>query len=219
MKSSENDIKLLEDYIRGRLDESTATLVKSRLSEDEGLKADYQALKLIIKSTQVTRLNSKLKMLRNFRTEGGVNPNVTVTKRFAKPWPVWLKAACILGIILVSALFFILNNGKSVPPEYAILFEEKFDTELIIHKTFRAVTPTDQLTESQRRAYDQYSIQEFRRARPLLKKLWDNSRDTVALFYWGVSELGLGNVDEGLQILNKKELKGLPPVNKYFLNK
>lgn len=219
MKSSENDIKLLEDYIRGRLDESTAGLVKSRLEEDESLKADYQSLKVIIKSTQVTRLSSKMKMLQNFGTEGGVNPNLTVTKRLTKPWPVWLKAACILGIILVSALYFILYNGKSVPPEYLALFEEKFDTELIIHPTFRTVTPTDQLTEEQRRAYDIYSIQKFKRAKPLLKELWENNRDTVALFYWGVSELGLGNVEEGLLILNKNELRGIQPVNKYFLNK
>ncbi len=220
MKSSENDIKLLEDYIRGRLDESTAGLVKSRLEAEESLKADYQTLKVIMKSAQVTKLNSKLKMLQKFGTEEKTTvTNQPVPKVMGRPWPLWLKAACILGVILVSALYFILTGEKTYPQKYASLFEEHFDTELIVHKTFRAVTPTDQLTAEQRRAYDIYSIQNFKRAKPLLKELWESSSDTIALFYWGISELGLGNEKKAMQILHKKELSGLPPVNKYFINK
>lgn len=204
MKSNESDIALLEDFIRGKLDVESKELIKTRLMKEDSLKEDYQDLLILIQGSKVSKLTGKLKMLQEYAETDNANLNTQVLEMGL--WKKWLAAAVVVGIIIIGAIFLKTNKTNTYPAEYAMLFEEKFETELILHKTYRASVQTDNLSPEQRRAYEIYSIKEFKKASPLLKKLWEEKKDTLALFYWGVSEIGMGKVEIGKEIMARSEL-------------
>ncbi|MEO5581887.1 MAG: hypothetical protein ABIR66_04300 [Saprospiraceae bacterium] len=214
MKSIETDISLLEDFIRGKLDQETSDLVKGRLLKEDNLKEDYQSLLVLIHGAKVTKLNKKLKMLQDLESTSQQAPKTKMLK--LKKWQKWVAAASILGIITVLAIFLNRKETNTYPPEYASLFEERFNSELILHKTFRSTQQPENLSPEQRRAYEIYSIKQFKAASPLLQSLWEKKQDTLALFYWGVSEIGRGKVAHGKEILQINALNKYQPIIQSF---
>jgi hypothetical protein len=215
LKSKEDDILLLDDYIKSRLSEIDKITVESRLLTESDLKEDYDYLKAVANASRANVLQDKLKMLQEeeliiktaseSKDAAAIHQLEPVKNNDKIWWKVGLVAG-LLGVMPLIGKYYIENQGPKYPAEYADLFENRFEEELILHTTYRSVEPTDTYTPEQRRAYELYSIKEFEMAAPLLENLWEDKRDTLALFYWGVSEIGRGEVEEGKEILHKKEL-------------
>lgn len=208
MKNSISDLDLLEGYLFGNLDEASKLNLEKRLESDVTLKADLDDLRILTSGIRINHLNTKLQLLKEI--ESGDSTHDKGAKEIVKVhnslW-LWLIISLVLFIIAFFTYKYLAVDDDNIPIEYAQVFKEHFDNELILHKTVRAVDQVDSLSVNQRRAYEMYSLQLFSEATPLLKTLWDMDRDTLALLYQGVSEIGMGNQAEGLEILSRSELK------------
>jgi hypothetical protein len=58
----------------------------------------------------------------------------------------------------------------------------------------------------------------FDEAIPLLDALWANQKDTLALFYLGVSRIGIGEIKEGAEIMQRSELKKYSEQTNIFIH-
>ncbi len=222
MKSNQEDINLLNAYLKLRLSAEETTNLKERLALEPDLYADLQDLKVIQESLRISVLKGKFDLLSGLEKETksmtGSNEGVSDRPDENKKHFNWLVliALLILGAIL---FWYYQNQGKSkLSPEYSTIFAERFDSELILHKTMRSAIQSDKINAEQRRAYELYSIQLFDDAIPLLSELWNTQKDTLALFYLGVSNLGVGENEKGLLILNKPELKTYSKQTLLFIN-
>ncbi len=222
MKSSQEDINVLNVYLKGRLSSEETNVLKERLALEMDLYADLQDLKVIQEGLRVSVLKDKMDLLRNIETEPLIESNMSgasvVHSALNKKRRYWLGLLLLLIIGAMMWWFYQKQTRGSVSQEYAIIFAERFDDELILHKTMRAAVQTDELNQAQRRAYEMYSIQLFDDAIPLLDDLWISQKDTLALFYLGVSHLGIGEKEKGLLILNKPELTKYSKQTNLFIN-
>ena len=209
MKSSQEDIELLETYLKGRLDEASVSMLKARLAAEKQLSDDFKDMQILAEGMRYGVLGDKLSMLKDYEKEMFTmenQKNVSENKN-SQPWWKWWLVLVIIGLISYVGYQRIAGSEKKIPDEYKNIYADRFDRELILHKTMRAAVQTDSLTGEQRRAYELYSIQLFDEAIPLLDELWATQKDTLALLYLGISKIGLGEKVTGLEILQKPELK------------
>lgn len=206
MRSSQEDIELLDLYIKGELESSQLKVLETRLSNEQDLMNDLVEMKVFLQGMRADALENKMKMMKVWEEE-----IVNAKKPASRNLWIWIIIFCaVLGYLLYH---FTLIKKSEIPDEYKKLYASHFDRELILHSTKRSITYTDTLSKEQRRAYELYSLQLFDDAIPLLEDLWNDQKDTLSLFYLGVSYVGMGSVDKGLKILNKPEL------NKYSKQK
>jgi hypothetical protein len=216
LQSSEIDILLLDSYIKGLLSENEKLVLESRLLTEDSLKNDYEYLQKVAAATRANVLKEKLNMLQEVEVEIVSNSETDEssdihylsdeeTKKAINWWKLGIVAV-MFGVMAIVGKYYFKKGEVQYPSQYADLFENRFEHELILHKTYRAAEPTDPYTKEQRRAYELYSIKEFDMASPLLEKLWVAHKDTLALFYWGVSEIGRGEVKKGEEVLGRSEL-------------
>ncbi len=200
---SEKDIEFIDNYLKGKLNKNEMDLFNERLSNDNEFAMSYNEIKVFASALKSSVLKEKMSMLKEF------DKSKNKAKQ-SKSFSLYYKIAAAVAIFAIALIFF--NKGNSIVGNdvdrgrYTDMFGEKFSENLILHETLRAAEPTDNLTQEQRRAYELYSIQEFDMASPLLKTLWETKKDTLALFYHGVSELGRGNVKVGEEVLKRAEL-------------
>lgn len=212
MRSSQEDITLLDRYIKGTLDDNEVRDLEDRLATERDLKSDLDELKILAEGMRVRTLASKLEMMKGWEEE--MNIQKPANKKWWK-WAIFLFFLVLTGYLLYH---FTLTSKGTIPEQYKTLYAAEFDKSLILHSTKRSVTVVDELSPEQRRAYEMYSIQLFGDAIPLLEDLWINQRDTLSLFYLGVSYVGSGNVDKGLDILKKPELNKYSEQTNLFFN-
>jgi hypothetical protein len=219
LKSSQEDIELLDAYLKGRLDEASVSLLKARLVEEKQLSDDFKDMQILALGVRSGLLDQKLSMLKNYEQEMFTmeKQKKVLENKKSQPWWKWWLLLVIIGLISYLGYQRIAVSEKKIPDEYKNIYAARFDRELILHKTMRAAVQTDSLTGEQRRAYELYSIQLFDEAIPLLDELWVIQKDTLALFYLGVSKIGVGEKVTGLDILQKPELKKYSDQIKIFI--
>lgn len=220
MKSSQEDIELLETYLKGRLDEATVSMLKARLAAEKQLSDDFKDMQILAEGMRYGVLGDKLSMLKDYEKQMFTmeNQKNVLENKNSQPWWKWWLVLVIIGLISYVGYQRIAGSEKKIPDEYKNIYADRFDRELILHKTMRAAVQTDSLTAEQRRAYELYSIQLFDEAIPLLDELWTNQKDTLALLYLGVSKIGVGEKKEGLDLLQKAELKMYSDQIKIFIH-
>lgn len=210
MKSSQDDIDLLNSYLKGRLGSADAAALQERLSIDSELYSDFQDLKNIQEGIRISVLKDKLEMMKKWENEVIIKPKENWGK-----WILFTFLIILLGYFLYSIA---LKSKQEVPEEYKTLYASDFDKSLILHSTKRSINQVDTLSGTQKRAYEMYSIQLFDDAIPVLNELWVGQKDTLALFYLGVSHIGVGDKKQGLEILQKPELIKYSEQTNLFLN-
>jgi hypothetical protein len=210
LRSSNKDIELLESYLQKRLSAKEIDLIESRLQAEPNLSADLEELRIFKAATRANVLKEKMNMLKNIEK--------TNTSKFSLSWWKWLSIIFVLGFLGYLFYFFTLRETNQIAPKYKGIYATRFDDELILHKTMRSAVQPVPLTGEQRRAYELYSIQLFDEAAPLLETLWTEKKDTLALFYLGISEIGQGNEEKGLKILKKPELTKYKNQINIFIN-
>ena len=208
MNSNEKDILLLDKYINGELESEQTIDLEKRLTEESDLAADYEFIKQIALEARMAKLSEVMTSIRSMENEyqNAANKSPNGIKR---KWLKYIITIVVLGFTAYFGMKYINSKPKDMG-KYADMIDNRFDEELILHETFRAATVVDHLTQEQRRAYELYSIKEFKQAIPLLDKLWVTQKDTLALFYLGVSEIGIGEIKKGEEILKSKELNKYP---------
>lgn len=195
---------MLEAYLKGRLNTDDMSALETRLKNEPDLNADYNDLKVLVEGMRASVLENKLQMLKSLENkETPVSPNVNKKRpaSFLSTKRIWL-AGIIIVLITLFGWWIMHEKVSTVSEKSKQLFAERFDRELILHRTERSAGGNDSLTLKQKIAYDLYAIQEFEEAIPKLNELWKIQHDTTAYFYLGVCYLATGNTSEGNKILS-----------------
>ena len=207
MRSSQEDITLLDRYIKGTLDDQEIRDLEARLATETDLKYDLDELRILAEGMRVRTLASKLEMMRGWEEDASTQSqnNDKPSGSILSIKRILLAASVVL--VLIIGWWWMKDKNALVPQKkYAVFNEEQFEENLILHSIKRAVIQDSLLSQEQQKAYQLYSLQLFNEASPLLKELWEKQSDTLALLYFGVSEMGLGHEIEGRQIFSKPEL-------------
>ncbi|MGB4840681.1 MAG: hypothetical protein WBP08_16875 [Saprospiraceae bacterium] len=213
LKSNEHDIFLLDQYIKGQLSKSQQLDTQQRLLSDVDLRTDYEYLLKVAADARISSLYEVNQILIDAEKEF-VNRRKGIMSILISQWKKYLVVAILFSGLLYLGIKYLGTKKVAYPEQYADIFEKRFDSDLILHETYRAVSQTDGLSTEQRRAYELYSIQKFEKSAPLLQKLWETKNDTLALYYWGISEIGRGNVEKGKEILVMEAVNEYPKIIK-----
>lgn len=211
LKSNPDDLVLLDAYLQGILNSDQKTALERRLEVDPALYSDLATLRLWRDGMRTNDLAHRWEDMKSWEAD----------LHRQKPklyWKKWTMA--IIFIVFVGYLFYMLTlkTKQTIPTAYKQLFAEVFDQKLILHSTKRSVVQPRDLSSEQRRAYEMYSVQLFEEAIPLLDDLWREKQDTLALFYLGVSYMGVGEQKKGFEIFDKVELKKYSSQSQLFNN-
>ena len=203
MKSSQEDIELLETYIKGRLSPEEKADFEVRLSKESDLNSDCNDLKILMEGMRVSVLEKKLDMLKNLENNTtAIVPNETKNDLppFLSSKKIWLAGIIILFLAIFGWWMVNIFTNR-LPKENESLFASRIDSDFILHKTERSTGITDSLSVQQRIAYDLFTIEEFAEAIPLLDSLWRTHHDTLAYFYLGLSYRVQGEKEKSQGIL------------------
>jgi hypothetical protein len=119
------------------------------------------------------------------------------------PVSKWIAVAAVL-LVGVFFLFPLLKPDDTIRNPY---LAEHFDN-YVLHSITRGNISELKVTPEQELAYNLYSTKQFHKAMPLLEELWEEKKDTLALFYWKTSQFAVTNkleTDSGIIILNSNK--------------
>ena len=202
MRSSDQDIELLEAYIKGSLDKETHTELEKRLAAEPDLFDDYEDLKVLIQGIRAQTLNEKYKQLKML--EEGFDNTTTIKKNDSFLKMVFLVVIVIATLLAISK--FLLKNDTSKDVSVAMNDDEFY--RYVLHRTERS-TVMDSDTQKTM-AYNLFVIKDFKKAKPMLSALWQEKKDTLSYFYLGIAELSLGNKEKAQKILSSNTLETYP---------
>lgn len=207
MKSSQEDIDLLEAYIKRRLSPEEKSALDIRLANERDLNSDYNDLKVLLESMRISVLENKLDLLKDL--ENSIPPVAPNENKNDSPSFFPSKKLWIAGIIIVLITLFgwwMQKKTTSVNQQYALSDDQFY--RYILHKNERNTTP--ELDEIKSKAYNLFTIRDFENAKPLLRNLWENQNDTLSYFYLAISELSTGNIKLAKEMFNSSVLKKYP---------
>lgn len=193
---TEQDFNIIETYIQGRMTLQEKEAFEQRLISEPELQGMLHHLRASMVAVRQSALDDKLSLLKEIEINE-MKPQVKL--RSISPAYSWIAVAAIIvaGAILLRPVLFPDNSIKN---QY---LAEHFD-EYVLHSTVRGNNEEIKITKEQERAYNLYQIQEFHKAMPLLEDLWEEKRDTLALFYLSVSEIIVNKPDNfHFEILRK----------------
>ncbi len=205
---TDQELQHIESYLFGRLGQNEKLEIESKMKSDAEFKASVVQMKSMLIAIRQSTLDEKLSILKE---EGlkykGTAPQVVMIK----PMYRWIAAAAVLllGVFLIRPLF---EKDATIQHPY---LAEHFE-DFVLHEIHKGQVNQAKNVEVLR-AYNLYSIKEFKKAIPMLEKNWNMDRDTLSLFYLYVSAIGTGN--EKLLKEYEKEAKNSLSTNKEYENR
>ncbi|MBK9567475.1 MAG: hypothetical protein WAT22_11870 [Saprospiraceae bacterium] len=206
MRSSKEDITLLDDYIKGNLDDQEIRDLETRLATETDLKSDLDELRILAEGMRVRTLASKLEMMRGWEEEiDALSQTPNNDKQSGSIFSIKriLLAASVV-LVLIIGWWWMIKDEQNI--QYAWKDEDFY--KYILHQTERS-NQIDLETDKSL-AYNLFTAQNFIEAKPKLQLLWQNHKDTLAYFYLGISEFSVGNKEKAKKIFQSDELKSFP---------
>lgn len=191
-----------------------AQAFESRLGEDEDLAQHLQEVKALRAAARRQTMTEKRNMLADLEvtmaskdaspTVGGRVENIPAPAAKTVSLSSWRRwgaiAAVLLGGVLVYTFLMRQSDGPSA--QYAAMFDDAWETQYIKHTVYRSTQPTIK-DKDQARAYNLYAGRFFEDAIPFLEAEWNDHQDSLALYYLGISYLGIGKDEEGEAIMQR----------------
>lgn len=210
MRSPQEDIELLDQYIKGALNSSDIHVLESRLSIDQDLKKDLEELKALRQGMRAKALEEKMRMMKGWEEEI-VSSEINTTKTVSETKIFTLKkimAAASIVILLGVGWWWMKSINETDDDQNKYAWNDDEFYKYILHKNERS-TSID-VNKQRSKAYNLFTIQEFEEAKPQLESLWQNNQDTLAYFYLGITQLSLGKKNEAKNIFMSPTLKNYP---------
>ena len=182
---TEQDLHTIESYLHDRLSREEKQAFDERLKSDAEFRAHVGQVRAAIVAVRQVSLDDKLNLLQQEeQKQDAIQPSTfKITPLYR--W-VAVAAVLLIGLFFLAPLF---KPDDTIRNPY---LAEHFD-DFVLHSTTRGNNSDPKVTPEQERAYNMYRMKQFHKAIPLLEELWEEKRDTLALFYLGVSEKSLGN--------------------------
>lgn len=197
MRPEDYDI-WVDRFLREELREEELASFLQQVKEDDNLRIKLAEMKALQASVRKSSLKKKMNFLQEVEKEYEGSDSSTRKNKGRSLW--WFLGGVLLACLLA---YFLWPQKPAAPSEkYAAFFEEDY-ISTIQHKTMRSTVQTDSLSRDQRYAYNLYAGQLYEDAIPFLRDLWEENRDTLAYYYLGYSYLGIGEDDQGEQILDQ----------------
>ena len=195
---------IIDAYLRNELSEGERLRFEKQIKSNANLRTKFTEVYEIRQALKIEALKNKMDQYKGFENK--------IRNQESGFWHK--NKFLIIGIallLLATLAYFFLITEKSPPsaePTASAQYAHHFDDErnfeeLIYNTTIRSVTNPGEFTKEQKKAFDLYKVQEFDKAIPLLKDLWETQNDTLAYYYLGVSYLGTGKNQEASEILYK----------------
>lgn len=145
---------------------------------------------------QALRYHSLLQVTRQLRKlEEDQNKSDGKSQRGGRRRWLW-GLGIAASVVLVLGLWPWMRPKEPYRNEYLLAHFNEF----VLHNKTRSIEP--QGGPKNWKGYDLYVLQEFKAAIPYLKEEWETNRDTLALFYLGVSYAGVGEMEKANQVLS-----------------
>lgn len=196
---TEEDLHIIESYLQDRLGAAEKQAFEDRLRQDQDLRYATGQMKQSIIAIRQSVLDQKMELLKGEENSLSMQRTPPALIRPMYKWIAAAAAVILFGVFLIRPL---LKEDDTIQNQY---LAEHFD-DYVIHETTRGNNPDPKITPEQERAYNLYRMQKFHKAIPLLETLWEEKRDTMALFYLTVSKVAIGEKGEFSQkIFIRKE--------------
>jgi len=208
--SKENDIALLDRYIRNECTANEVEEIQNRLKTDDAFASEYETLQDVGAGARLDDLNSKMHLLQGFEKKIGSSaasessiPDSAVTDTTAQPEErktINLRYPAIMAAILLIALsaYFYMENNK--------VYDFQDFQQYVMHENTRSQEAST-YTPEQQAAFNKYVIQDFNGAIPELRKLWLIDKDELAGYYLGISYWATGKKLRAKTILDEPQFK------------
>ena len=213
-----NDDVLIDRFLRGELTEEEKKNFQQKLEEEGGFSQKVREMEEISSGIRESVLQEKRELLAGFEDEilsegeqsvesGELITGQSDLKRrinMRRLWWLATAAAVFIGVVM----FWPHEEVKGPSEKYADLFGDDFETSYVLHSVKRGETGSPK-SSNKERAYNLYSARMFEEAIPSLRKEWANNQDTLALYYLGISYLGVGKDEQGEEILLMEDVKNI----------
>lgn len=221
MKDPNQNMVEIERYLSGEMSVAEKKAFEQRLKENKSLMQEWNHIQTLKAGMRVSVLGDKLKMLKDIENQSDFakptsdeerrdDETDSTSLRFSRKRSKiknqkskilrWVAAAAAV-MVLVAVMIWPEEEVRGPSAEYAYLFEEGEFEKTIEHTLYRSVSRHNELSDDQIYAYNLYVDQQFEKAIPELKKLWENQQDSLAWKYLGYSYLGIGENVNGKEIL------------------
>ncbi len=175
MELQENDIQVLSDFWDGHLDEDETAVLEQRLLNEPEFASAAREFFLALNSIDKLR---RQKIADQFKTPDPLHPPDTKVR------PIWIKLVAAFFVIAVSAL--LAFNLMHVPSNLKLLADQSRNHYAA---PLNLGDDTDDLLEIYEKADEKGDEKEQKYAyvAPLLAKVYDAKRDSIALLYSGIA--------------------------------
>ncbi len=116
MRSSQEDIELLDQYIKGTLDDQEIRDLETRLATETHLKSDLDDLKILSKGIRVNVLASKVDMMKSWEEEVALQKT---SNNYWQKLALFLFFLILMGYLLYH---FTLTSKGNIPEQYKTLY-------------------------------------------------------------------------------------------------
>lgn len=211
------DIEKIDAFLRNEMNGSERSEFLVELESNKELASQYNESKVIYDGLRYNKLKEIKSTLFEFENEFSNSSNNIKANKNSKMIPMtrWVKIASAACIFMIAGYFGFQAIQTEPQNQYATIFQDENFDNYIHHSLQRSTTENTNYTSDQVQAYNLFTMQEFDKAIPMCKALWENEQDTLAYYYLGISYLGVGKTKSALEIFNSEITdKYSNPVNK-----
>ena len=211
MTNYDNDIELIEKYLRNELNDNELTDFNNRLKSDNDFLEKFKQMKALEHSIRNNVLNDKFDMLKEYEkelttenasessTDNDIIPLDSKSNYFnlrTISIAVAFAASVIIGLIFIPGL----KTENISYNQLALNYFEPYPADVIKR------SESQNISGLQKKAYSLYGINEYEKSGPLLTELCD-SGDIKSCFFAGIALLGNSEPQKALILFEKP---GLP---------
>ena len=190
MELTHQDIEQLEDFWEGNLSEADRLAVQNRLDTDVLFYQEAAKMHLLTEGLETLKQRETLKRLKAL--DATLPP---IDPPHSMGWFKILIVALVLALAAFGVWYFMIKEEK---PEVAAPIAAYFEPYPAL-----GIRMGDSPDELKKDAMVLYAQKEYSKAIPLLNDSFKATRDSMLLFYMGVSHLALGQSSEAQAIFER----------------
>lgn len=197
---SENIHNEIDQYLNNELTDVEMATFEKKIRRNPNLKKEVNDLRLLRLGIRESTLQDKVKMLKQYDAEEFVSNNENTSQGSNVRTLLFSKILGVAAslIVLVGAFWVwnTLESGNTSGDIYAEYFEP-YPSDVVVS---RSASSQETLIQN---AHGAYQNENYKTAAPLFEKLYEQDRDTMSLFYAGISYLGYKDYENAKRILNQ----------------
>jgi hypothetical protein len=197
MNLTDKDLELLDDYKSGALTEGERQALEKRLADD----FDFRRQALLHWAVEASIPIATEQRTRDFLND--INQKLPPIPPPQNPWLRYFIVALAVALAAFAIWYFAFREAQpKLSPIVAGVFEP--------YPTY-ATTRGDDAKDKTTKAYEAYENKKYKNAAQLFNEAFNDKKDTILLYYKGISELGCGKIKDAEATLNQLNNSAIVP--------